>query len=272
MRVATTYLVPVEPVVDAAVIGGTGLYALLPDGERFDVATPYGKPSSSITVHEVGPRRVAFLARHGDQHQYPAHRVPYRANIWALASLGVTRVLAPCAVGSLHATIPPGTFVVPDQIIDRTHGRDATFYEGVAVHVEFADPYCSELRSHAVATLTNSRTPSRPHGTVVVIPGPRFGTRAEAAWYRLAGGDLVNMTAMPEAALARELGLCYCNIAVVTDYDAGVGERSSVTQQDVVEQFAASLDSLREVLVRTVSELPATTSCSCPRPPKLTRQ
>ena len=185
--------------------------------------------------------------------------------MWALASLGVTRVLAPCAVGSLRDDIPPGSFVVPDQIIDRTHGRDATFFDESAVHVAFADPYCEQLRDSVMAQIAMSSSPyaGRSSGTVVVVPGPRFGSRAEASWHRQAGGDLVNMTAMPEAVLARELTLCYCNIAVVTDYDAGMDGHEAVTQREVLARFAEPLSTLRGLLFSIIAGLAPDRTCDC---------
>ena len=245
---------------DVAVIGGTGLYTLLPGGERAEVDTPYGQTSGPITIHDVDGVRVAFLARHGEHHQYPAHRVPYRANLWALASLGVTRVIAPCAVGSLRPELEPGALVVPSQIIDRTSDRVATFYDHATVHVGFAEPYCPQLRSSlAKLVLTNTNS------TLVVVSGPRFATKAESAWHRHSGGDLVNMTAMPEAVLARELALCYANLAVVTDYDAGLETHSPVTQTQVMARFAASLDHVRTVLMRCIAAVAGSIrTCPCP--------
>ena len=250
---------------EIAVIGGTGMYSLLGDGERVEVSTPYGSPSSAIALHEVAGHRVAFLPRHGDRHQHPAHQVPYRANLWALASLGVRRVLAPSAAGSLRRELPPGTLVVPDQLIDRTHGRDATFYDDVAAHVPFADPYCPQLRGVALSAITRAGRISPDTGVVVVVNGPRFGTRAEAQWFRQAGADLVNMTALPEAALARELALCYCSIATVTDWDAGLDVTAPVTQAEVLERFAATSDVVRDVLRDIVETLPADRDCACGR-------
>lgn len=247
-------------------IGGSGLYTLVPGGDSYDIATPYGSTSGPIVVHDIGGRPVAFLARHGEGHRYPAHRVPYRANIWALASVGVTRILAPCAVGSLRERYPRGALVVPDQIIDRTHGRDATFYDDGPVHVAFADPYCPDLRSALIAQQSPPQDSAGAAATVVVVQGPRFATAAEAAWHRQAGGDLVNMTVMPEAVLARELALCYANLAVVTDFDAGLNLHDEpVTQSAVLEQFSRSLVEMRSLLMRALAAVADRRGCSCQR-------
>jgi len=205
-----------------AVIGGSGLYALLPDAEEHAVDTPYGPPSDPITVASVGDRRVAFLPRHGRDHRFPPHRIPYRANVWALRQLGVRQIIAPCAVGGLRADLGPGTFVVPDQLIDRTSGRRQTFYDTGAVHVNFADPYCPTGRATTLKAAQQHGIAAVDGGTMVVVEGPRFSTRAESRAYAAMGGTIINMTGHPEAVLARELALCYSAIALVTDLDAGV--------------------------------------------------
>lgn len=256
----------VPPPADAgiAIIGGTGLYTLFDGATRsVSMTTPYGDPSGDIHVGTVGEHAVAFLPRHGPAHRYPAHRVPYRANMWALASLGVRRVLAPCAVGSLRRDLAPGELVVPDQLIDRTQGRDATFYDDSAVHVSFAEPYCPQLRALTLQTLRHGTRTTHDGGTMVVVSGPRFGTRAEAASHRHNGADIVNMTALPEAALARELALCYATLAVVTDYDAGIDGAAAVEQSVVFRRFAESLADVRSALLAVVAAMPVDRSCSC---------
>ncbi|MFF5291319.1 S-methyl-5'-thioadenosine phosphorylase [Paractinoplanes globisporus] len=246
---------------EIGVIGGSGLYALLEDAEEFELSTPYGPPSDPITVAEVGGRRVAFLPRHGRDHRYPPHRIPYRANLWALRSLGVRQVLAPCAVGGLRPELGPGTFVVPDQLIDRTSGRVQTFYDEGAVHVSFADPYCPNGR----AALLEAGRDVDPvdGGTMVVVEGPRFSTRAESKWFTSIGGTVVNMTGHPEAVLARELALCYTTIALVTDLDAGVEGDHGVTQEEVFRVFGENTARLRGVLLEAVTKLPAVRDCPC---------
>jgi 5'-methylthioadenosine phosphorylase len=246
---------------EIGVIGGSGLYALLDDAREVEVSTPYGPPSDRITVAEVGGRRVAFLPRHGRDHRFPPHRIPYRANLWALRSLGVRQVVAPCAVGGLRPELGPGTFVVPDQLIDRTSGREQTFYDTGAVHVGFADPYCPDGR--ATVLRAAHRVGVVDGGTMVVVEGPRFSTRAESRWFTAIGGSIVNMTGHPEAVLAREVALCYTAIALVTDLDAGVEGDHGVTQEEVFKVFADNTATLREVLLDAVAALPAERSCPC---------
>ncbi len=245
-----------------AVIGGSGFYEFLSDPAAVEVATPFGAPSAPITIGSVGPCTVAFLPRHGRRHEYPPHRVNYRANLWALRSIGVRRVLAPCAVGSLRLEDGPGTLVVPDQLVDRTSGRHQTFYDEGAVHVPFADPYCPSLRWALVA----ADQAVVDGGTMVVIEGPRFSTRAEARWFAGMGWSLVNMTGHPEAVLARELALCYASIALVTDHDAGLTQGEYVNQATVLAEFAKHLERLRRLLANVITALPAEPEgCSCAR-------
>ena len=246
------------------IIGGSGLYTLFDDARTEKVTTPYGEPSAAITVAEVDGRPVAFLPRHGEDHRFPAHRVPYRANLWALRALGCRQILAPCAVGGLRPEFGPGTFVLPDQLVDRTTGRDHTFYDDGAVHVTFADPYCPALREAVSTAATTAGQALHDGGTVVVIDGPRFSTRAESRWYAAAGGTVVNMTAAPEAALARELALCYATVALVTDVDAGVDGERGVSQDEVFAVFARNIERLRRLLLASVATVPVTRSCACP--------
>jgi 5'-methylthioadenosine phosphorylase len=252
---------PVDmPRADVAVVGGSGFYEFLSDPREVTVATPYGEPSAAIAIGDVDGRPVAFLPRHGRGHEFPAHRVNYRANLWALRSLGVRRILAPCAVGSLQTELGPGAVVVPDQLVDRTTNRVQTYYDQGACHVGFADPYCPSLR----ASLCAAEDTIVDGGAMVVIEGPRFSTRAESQWYAAQGWSLVNMTGHPEAVLARELALCYAAIALVTDRDAGVSSDESVNQADVFAAFAANIDRLRDLLVGVISGLPAEREgCSC---------
>jgi 5'-methylthioadenosine phosphorylase len=253
----------VTALADLAVIGGSGLYALLDKAEEHEVETPFGPPSDPITVATVAGRRVAFLPRHGKDHRFPPHRVPYRANIWALREIGVRQILAPCAVGGLRPELGPGTFVLPDQLVDRTSGRIQTFYDDRAVHVNFADPYCPVGRR---VILDNARELEiRDGGTMVVVEGPRFSTRAESRWYAALGGTIVNMTGHPEAVLARELALCYTAIALVTDLDAGVEGDHGVTQEEVFRVFGQNTERLRKLLLEAVPALPETRGCPCAR-------
>ncbi|MDT0269459.1 S-methyl-5'-thioadenosine phosphorylase [Streptomyces sp. DSM 44915] len=248
---------------EVAVIGGSGFYELLTDAERVTVDTPFGAPSDAITVGTVAGRRVAFLPRHGQGHRYPAHRINYRANIWGLRALGVRQILAPCAVGSLRRDWGPGTVAVPDQLVDRTTGRTQSYYDEGAVHVSFADPYCAEGRGAVLKAAASAGAEVRDGGTMVVIDGPRFSTRAESQWYAAAGWSLVNMTGHPEAVLARELALCYTSVALVTDLDAGIDAAESVAQDEVFRVFAANIDRLKELVLRTVAALPTSRDCPC---------
>ena len=244
-------------VADIGVIGGSGFYEFLTDAEEVPVKTPFGEPSEPVLVGEVAGRRVAFLPRHGKDHRFPPHQIPFRANLWALRAVGVRRILAPSAVGSLTASYGPGTLVIPDQLVDRTSGRSQTFYDEHAVHVPFADPYCPSVRAHAVAVARKNGWVPASTGTLVVIDGPRFSTRAESRWYAAQGWTLIGMTGHPEAVLARELALCYTTLALVTDTDAGVEEGDGVTQAEVFEVFGKNMSRLRDLVAKTIAALPA---------------
>ena len=245
------------------VIGGSGLYELLTDAAPLTVQTPYGAHSDGLTTGVFAGRKVAFIPRHGLGHALPPHLVNYRANLWALSSLEVTQIMAPCAAGSLRPELEPGTFVIPDQLVDRTRGRATTFVERGTVHVGFAEPYCPTVRSVLVDASRGSGSQVFDAGTMVVIDGPRFSTRAESQWYQQQGWHLVNMTGHPEAVLARELALCYAPLAVVTDMDAGVAGHAAVTQFDALATFARSLERLQQVLDKAVRGLPEHRSCNC---------
>ncbi|MDQ2749058.1 MAG: S-methyl-5'-thioadenosine phosphorylase [Actinomycetota bacterium] len=244
------------------VIGGSGFYSLLDDAEAQHVPTPYGEPSDVVTVGTLGDRQVAFLPRHGSDHRFAPHVVPYRANLWALRSLGVRQVVSLSAVGSLRATSPTGTLMVPDQLVDRTHGRPHTYFDGASGvgHVSFADPYCRDGRAAALG----AGIAARDGGTLVVVNGPRFSSRAESLEFQAQGWSIIGMTAMPEAGLARELALCYTTLALVTDLDAGVEAGQGVTHAEVLAAFAANLPRLRDLLVATITELPLRQGdCGC---------
>jgi 5'-methylthioadenosine phosphorylase len=253
----------VTSLADVAVIGGSGLYALLDDAEEHLVDTPYGAPSDPITVASVGGRRTAFLPRHGRDHRYPPHRIPYRANLWALRAIGVRQILAPCAVGGLRPELGPGTFVLPDQLVDRTNGRTQTYYDEGAVHINFADPYCPTGRAAVRRQAEEAGIAMTDGGAMVVVEGPRFSTRAESRWFTAIGGSVVNMTGHPEAVLARELALCYTAIALVTDLDAGVEGDHGVTQEEVFRVFGENTERLRGLLLAVVPALP-TDPLGCP--------
>jgi 5'-methylthioadenosine phosphorylase len=254
----------VDVPVEIGVIGGSGLYEFLDSAEEVRPDTPFGPPSDAVVIGEVAGRGVAFLPRHGRGHRLPPHQIPYRANLWALRSLGVRQVLAPSAVGSLTSRFGPGTLAIPDQLVDRTTGRSQTFFDDGAAHVGFADPYCPHGRARAIAAARQASWDPVPQATLVIIDGPRFSTRAESQWYAAQGWTLIGMTGHPEAVLARELALCYTPLALVTDLDAGVEEGTGVTQQEVFEVFAANLRGLRELLFTIIPGLPAERTCPCP--------
>jgi len=250
------------------VFGGSGLYELLDEIELLEVGTPYGKPSDAIAIGTVDGNRVAFMPRHGATHTIPPAAINYRANIWAFNELGVERIIAPTAVGSLRADIKPGDFVVCDQFVDRTWGRsDSYFMEGPRVgHLSAADPYCPELRALAVEVGREQGVDVHDGGTVVVIQGPRFATRAESRWYGAQGWQVINMTQYPEVVLARELEICYVNIALVTDYDAGLEGDSSVSAvnvADVTSVMNSNNERVRRLIVALIERLPSVRSCTC---------
>ncbi|WP_329203892.1 S-methyl-5'-thioadenosine phosphorylase [Streptomyces sp. NBC_00683] len=251
------------PKADIAVIGGSGFYELLESVRRVEVTTPYGAPSDAVSVGTVGGRDVAFLPRHGGRHELPPHRINYRANMWALRSLGVRQILAPCAVGSLRRSLGPGSVVLPDQLVDRTTGRAQTYYDHGATHVSFADPYCAAGRSAVLKAAGEAGADVHDGGVMVVVEGPRFSTRAESQWYASAGWSLINMTGHPEAVLARELALCYTSIALVTDYDAGVERGEGVSQDEVFRVFGANVERLKDLVLQTVAVLDRERRCGC---------
>ena len=260
------------PRAEIGVIGGSGFYEFLEGAERVHVDTPFGDPSDDLVLGELRGRRVAFVARHGKGHRFPPHLVPYRANLWALRSLGVRQVLAPCAVGSLRRELGPGTVVVVDQVVDRTWGRPHTVYEqlGAVVHVGFAEPFCPRGRPVVVAAAREAELAVEDGGTLVVVNGPRFSSRAESQWHQQAGWSVVGMTGMPEAAIARELALCFTTVALVTDLDAGVEGESGVTHEEVLQVFAQNIEGLKAVLTDAVEALPPAESdeaatCPCRR-------
>jgi 5'-methylthioadenosine phosphorylase len=249
-----------EQKAEIGVYGGSGFYQFLKDVEEVKVETPYGSPSDLIALATVGDKRVAFLPRHGRRHTYPPHMIPYRSNAYAMKQLGVTRIIGPTACGSLQPHVKPGDFVVCDQFVDRTSGRKDTFYDGpIATHIMGAEPYCSELRKIAVESIKSRGIPCHGTGTVVVIQGPRFSTRAESAWFTHMGWEVINMTQYPEAILARELEMCYVNIALITDYDAGCAglpDVTPVTADEVVKVMAANNERVRDVILDMIAKVP----------------
>jgi 5'-methylthioadenosine phosphorylase len=251
--------------IELAVLGGSGFYEMpgLDALDEIEVATPFGAPSDAIRVGTLEGVRVAFLARHGRQHTLLPAEIPQRANFWALKSLGVTRVLAASAVGSLREDYRPGEMVVPDQLIDRTRGaRPATFFgDGVVAHVAFAEPFCPRMRE-AVASAASAGGSVHEGGSYVVIEGPAFGTKAESELYRSWGASVVGMTALPEAKLAREAELCYAVLAAVTDYDAWHSEHDAVDARSVFAVLQANVAASREAVRKLAGALPQG-GCSC---------
>lgn len=256
-----------EHTAEIGVFGGTGFYSLMDKFEEVKVETPYGSPSDLIALGKVAGKNVAFLPRHGKLHQYPPHMIPYRANVWAMKQLGVTRIVGPNAVGSLQADIKPGDFVVCDQFIDRTSGRKDTFYDGpVTTHVSSAEPYCKTLRDLVLQIGREQGVTMHDGGTCVVIQGPRFSTRAESQWFTKMGWHVVNMTQYPECILALEQEICYVNIALITDYDVGVvaeGGAEPVNAVDIVKVLNANNERVKDLICEMIVRMPDTRDCPC---------
>ncbi|QQG48572.1 MAG: S-methyl-5'-thioadenosine phosphorylase [archaeon] len=256
-----------KPRAEVGVFGGSGFYRLFGDSEQVTVRTKYGAPSAKVAISSLGGREVAFLPRHGVRHEFPPHKVPYLANVSAFSQLGVQRVIAPTAVGSLRAEIKPGDFVFCDQFVNFTSGRVGTFYDGPeTTHVGMAEPYCPEMRSVAVAAAKKLGLKFHEKGTVVVIEGPRFSTKAESRFFSKQGWDVVNMTQYPEVVLARELELCYLNVSLATDYDAGLEgdpEAAPVSHEEVVRVFNQNIERLRGLISEVAKGLPEERGCDC---------
>lgn len=251
---------------DIGIFGGSGFYKLMDEGEELAIETPYGAPSDKLFVGKLAGKKVAFLPRHGKFHQHPPHKINYRANVYAMKSLGVSRVIAPCAAGSLQKHVRLGEFVVCDQYVDRTSGRIDTFYDGpISTHVSAADPYCPELTKLAVEAGQACNIKMHPKGTVVVIQGPRFSTKAESKWFTSMGWEVINMTQFPEVHLIKELEMCPVNISLITDYDCGLSEEiEPVSHSEVVKVFNANLGNLQKLLLKLVEAIPLVqTKCAC---------
>ena len=249
-----------ERQIEVGIFGGSGFYELLDGAREVTVTTPYGDPSAPVVIGDIGGRSVGFLPRHGRHHELPPHRINYRANMWAMAQLGATDVVLPCAAGSLQPDVAPGHFVLADQVIDRTRGRADTFYDGPdTTHVSFAEPYDAEMRHTAIATARRLGITIHERGTIVVIQGPRFSTKAESRWFSAMGWEVINMTQYPEVILARELQMAALNISLITDYDVGLADDpdvDGVSHEAVIKVFAANNAKLRELLFALVPDLP----------------
>lgn len=259
-----------QPYAEIGIFGGSGFYSFLDNVQEFAIHTPYGAPSDRIAIGELAGRKVAFLPRHGRNHHIPPHKINYRANIWAMKEIGVTRLIGPCAAGSLKPEIKPGHFVVTDQFVNRTWGREDTFYEGpIVTHIGAAEPYCPVLRRVAIDAAHKLGIPVHEKGTVVVVQGPRFSTKAESKEFASHGWDVINMTQYPEGMLARELEICYVNIALVTDYDVGLEDDPSVepvSHEGVIKVFNENNAKLRELLfemIRTIPPKDEPRACLC---------
>src|SRR3989344_1027308 len=247
------------------IFGGSGFYSLLDNAEMTIRETPFGAPSSPITLGTIGRQEVAFIARHGLHHEYPPHKIPYKANLYAFRELGVSRVIAPAAVGPLRGEIPRGPFVIRDQFVNFA-SRDDTFFNEVPVtHVSSADTYCPELRKLLAGMANLLNLPVRDGGTVVVINGPRFASRAESTFYQSLG-DVINMTQYPEVMLAREMEMCYASVCLVTDCDVGIKDNDSimpVSAQEVAEGFKQNSEKLKRLILDCIPSVPAARGCNC---------
>ena len=248
-----------------AIIGGTGFYdpGVVDNLQQLDVKTAYGVVQ--CLVGEYQGNKIVFLARHGKEHNLPPHRVNYQANMWALRDLGVERVLSTTAVGSLRQEISPGMLVVLDQFIDFTKNRKHTFYDGLegeVVHTDFTEPYCPQLRQHLSQILSQKGISYRGKGIYICTEGPRYETPAEVKLFATWGGDVVGMTNVPEVTLAREAGLCYASLSLVTNYGSGLSSQP-LTHQEVVEEMTANINIIREVFMDTFLSLPGSKECSC---------
>jgi 5'-methylthioadenosine phosphorylase len=244
---------------EIGVFGGSGFYSLLDDVREIKVDTPYGPPSDSFFLATVAGRGVAFLPRHGRRHTIPPHRINYRANVWAMRSLGVKAVISPCAAGSLQRHVAPGDFVLCDQLVDRTRTRPHTFYDGpIVTHLSSAEIYDPVLRRIAAEVIRDHGIPFHERGTIVIIEGPRFSTKAESKWFSDAGWEVINMTQYPEAWLCRELGMAVVNISLITDYDAGVHEGTeAVDAQSVLAVFQENAARIQRVVLDMIGRFPA---------------
>jgi len=257
---------------DIGVFGGSGFYSFLTDIEEVNIATPFGATSDRVFIGTIGKHKVAFMPRHGRNHSIAPHQVNYRANVWAMKKLGCKRVFSPCAAGSLQKEIKPGDFVFCDQFVDWTDGRKNTFFEqpfhfeGAPVqHPSPADTYCPQLRALAIETARELNIPVHETGTVVVINGPRYSTKAESAFFTQQWWGVIGMTAYPENYLVKELNMCPLNISLITDYDAGlVGDLPPVSHEAVLEVFNANIEKLKSLLFSVIEKIPTDEpTCSC---------
>lgn len=248
------------------VFGGSGFYSFLDNIKEIKIETPYGMPSDSLFIGQIGEHKVAFMPRHGRNHTILPHLINYRANVWAMKSIGVERVISPCAAGSLQTHVAPGHFVICDQFIDWTEGRKSTFFEGpIVTHPSPADLYCPEMRELAIKTAREIGITVHETGTVVVINGPRFSTKAESKFFTNQGWEVINMSAFPENYLVKEMDMCPLNISLITDYDAGlVGDVPPVSHHEVIQVFNSNLEKLKKLLFTMIENIPSERkNCVC---------
>jgi len=249
------------------ILGGSGFYSLFDKKNDKEIKTAYGKPSAPVSIGRISNKDVVFMPRHGVKHIFPPHKIPYKANIAAFKEVGVERILGPCAAGSLQPDVKPGDFVICDQLVDRTWGRDDTLFHGPEVaHVSFASPYCSEMRRIAIESCEKLGISYHPKGTVVVINGPRFSTKSESKWYSSQGWEVINMTQYPEPVLAREMEMCYLNISLITDYDVGLeghAEIKPVTAAEVGKIFKDNNERVKKLIAEIIKNLPEKRDCDC---------
>ena len=253
-----------EKDVEIGIFGGTGIYdsGILENAKEITIDTPFGKPSDAITVGIFKGRKIAFLPRHGKKHAIPPHLINYKANIWAFKELGITRIIAPSAVGSLKEEIEPGHFALPTQFLDFTKSRNGSFSDnGRVIHISVADPFCPELQSSILKVAKEQNIHIHKDCTYVCIEGPRFSTKAESKFYRTTGASIIGMTLVPECQLAREAQMCYASISTVTDYD--VWAEKPVTAKEVLETLSKNVERTKKILTDLISQIPKTRSCSC---------
>lgn len=253
---------------DVGIIGGTGVYdpGLLKNKKEIKVYTPYGDPSDFITIGSYARKKIAFIPRHGRGHRIPPHKINARANIWALKQLGVTRILAPAAVGSMRMQLKPGHIAIPHQFVDFTKSRQYSFYDGGEVcHVSTADPFCPELRNFATNTTESLKLKVHDKATYVCIEGPRYSTRAESRFFKnYVKADVIGMTLVPECVLAREAEICYLSIATITDYDVWVDK--PVSTKEVIETLRKNIQNTRILLADLIAKVPSQRKrCECGR-------
>jgi 5'-methylthioadenosine phosphorylase len=253
-----------EKDIEIGIFGGTGIYdsEMLENAQEITMNTPFGKPSDSITVGIFKGRKIAFLPRHGKKHTIPPHLINYKANIWAFKELGITRIIAPSAVGSLKEEVEPGHFALPTQFLDFTKSRNGSFSEnGRVIHISVAEPFCPELQTAILKVVNEQNFHIHNNCTYVCIEGPRFSTKAESKFYRNTGADIIGMTLVPECQLAREAQMCYVSISTVTDYD--VWAEKPVTAKEVLETLSKNVERTKKVLSELVSQIPKTRNCLC---------